>query len=473
MVSESTVLFLDDRFIAKLTNLVPTLGEPELLSVFRDPNASNYVGWGYPSVIRATPQDPCRMLYQGYSNPKLILMAESDDCIHWRPSELNRTDDGPNVLFASSAEQAFVFDDAAHAATPAERFNLLLSNGSRVCSADGLSWRLAGRWQAKGIDPGFSVFRRDSELVVESRPPILRQVTKTNAAQCAAVGGCGRHVGLNGGSSWEALGAKEPQRCLPVDKAYKNSDQIYGMPTYSYDDLYVSFLWRFHCRPKKGENGNAEGCFSGGNNSAELAFSYSGYNFSRFSPSDQPDAPATLFKNGPQGSPTFGQVYPNSLLRTGDGKMLVHASASTHQHGYCTGTCNKTSLPGEQWSSLLTYSLREDGFVGLRLASAAAGPGIVTTRPLRWAGGELFLNFAAVGSGSGIRVQILTEAGSVIPGYGDADAVPGHGDELRFSPRWKGGKSMAALAGRVLVIEVEMVGAETELFAMRGAMTLA
>ena len=45
----STVLFLDDRYIAKLTNLAPTLGEPELLSVFRDPNASNYVGWGMSS----------------------------------------------------------------------------------------------------------------------------------------------------------------------------------------------------------------------------------------------------------------------------------------------------------------------------------------------------------------------------------------------------------------------------------------
>ena len=266
------MLFLDGTWLAKTANIVATLGTPELLSVYRDPNASNYVGWGYPSVLRASQDAPCRMIYQGYSTPKFVLMAESADCIHFRASE--SLPGGGNLLFESDAEQSFVFDDP-DAATPAERFNLLLGNGSRAVSADALHWNLAGRWQDKGIDPGFSVFRRDGRLVVESRPPNLRDDKHGGtAAQCAAVGGCGRHVGLNAGDSWTQLGRQDPIRCLPVDRSYNNSDQIYGMPTFAYDDLYISFLWRYHCHPEPGKDGST--CFRGGNNSAELAFSYNG-----------------------------------------------------------------------------------------------------------------------------------------------------------------------------------------------------
>jgi hypothetical protein len=484
----TTVLFLDNTWVAKTVNLASTIGTPELLSIYKDPNTSDYIGWGYPSVIRETPQSPCRLIYMGYSTPKKILMAESTDCIHWSASNLGRGQQ-INLLFESMTEQAFVFDDEKHATHLDERFVMLLGNGSRLSSASGLIWRPTGRWQKSTIDPAFSVFRRgDGKLVAESRPPNLRGAGSLFPAECDHPG-CGRHVSLSAScASWDQLGNQNRhERCLPVDNSYRDTDQIYGMPTFSYDNMFISWLWRYHCFPKPATNGNASTqqlCYTGGNVSAELAFSYDGKNFTRFSGrlTDQqplPLLPPTMFQNGPPGSSTFGQVYPNTLLRTvgatlagvaeaGDAQVLIHASASTHQHGH-TGAGSESGA----WSSVLTYGLREDGFVSCHPAVGGAGPGVLTTRPFTWGGGELSLNILTKIADGGVRVQLLSNNGSVLPGYALSDAVFGRGNQRRWIPTWQGGRSIAGLQkGSVLVIEVVITG-RAQLFAMRGKMTLA
>eukprot|EP01051_Picozoa_sp_SAG22_P000050 SAG22_NODE_1_length_62449_cov_158.689270_50_plen_553_part_00 len=242
----SVALFLDSWWLASSDGLRTQIGTPELLSVYRDPNATNYVGWGYPSVFRTT-SGLWRMVYQADIStcPQKALLAESDNAIDWRPAALEHRGSQTgvesrclatdrNLLFwlgqgiypknlSNVAEQSFVYEDP-EASAPGERLNMLLSNTTRLTSADGHRWQHSGRWQKSTIDPGFSVFRnpaRGNELTVEARPVKLRAK--------------GRHVGLHAGQSWAELAAADPAQCFPVDgQAYRNDDQVYGMPTFAY-----------------------------------------------------------------------------------------------------------------------------------------------------------------------------------------------------------------------------------------------
>lgn len=52
------------------------------------------------------------------------------------------------------------------------------------------------------------------------------------------------------------------------------------------------------------------------------------------------------------GTRSAGQVYPNTLIELPEqGRILVHSSASTHQHGF-------VSTEPKTWSSILTHEIR-------------------------------------------------------------------------------------------------------------------
>ena len=114
----------------------------------------------------------------------------------------------------------------------------------------------------------------------------------------------------------------------------------------------MTHFWRYRCPDTNSK------CFTGGFVSSSLAFSYNSRNWTAFGQFDPlaclggsaaqpclgsvalpspPSPPAQyklpeLFPNLP-GTPSSGQIYPNTLVDLGpeDGRLLIHASASTHQ----------------------------------------------------------------------------------------------------------------------------------------------
>jgi hypothetical protein len=64
------------------------------------------------------------------------------------------------------------------------------------------------------------------------------------------------------------------------------------------------------------------------------------------------------------------------------------------------------------------------------------------------------------------KVQVSEPNGSVIPGYGFEDGEVLHGDDTAWVPCWKDGKTLAALAGRMVRIEISLENAR--LYALRG-----
>lgn len=185
-----------------------------------------------------------------------------------------------------------------------------------------------------------------------------------------------------------------------------------------------------------------------------------------------------LFPNVP-GGPAANQVYPNTLVEQPElGRILVHASASIHQHGFVS------AVPGT-WSSLLTYQLRTDGFV---YAQAVAGIAVadMLTKSVVWGGGELKVNTDATDGSVAVAIMTTTStitsssrsappasptnARGALRGYGFPNAVAITSNSTAAPATWTGGATMAALAGCHIRIAVQLHGA-AKLFSLRGNFT--
>ena len=91
------------------------------------------------------------------------------------------------------------------------------------------------------------------------------------------------------------------------------------------------------------------------------------------------------------------------------------------------------------------YTIRMDGFVS---AYAPMSGGEIVTKPLRFAGGNLALNFETSGAGS-VQVEIQDEAGQPLKGYTLQDCPPIYGDHLQYIVRWaQSGGDLRPLAGK-------------------------
>lgn len=107
------------------------------------------------------------------------------------------------------------------------------------------------------------------------------------------------------------------------------------------------------------------------------------------------------------------------------------------------------------------FTLRTDGFASVR---AGADPGTLLTKPLRFAGNSLVLNYAT-SAGGRVRVELQDAEGQALPGFALADAQPLTGDALEQPVRWGPGAHLAALAGRPVRLRFDLL--EADLFALQ------
>lgn len=97
-------------------------------------------------------------------------------------------------------------------------------------------------------------------------------------------------------------------------------------------------------------------------------------------------------------------------------------------------------------SRVRRFEYRKDGFVSIR---AGADGGELLTRPLKFDGSQLSINYATGNQGS-LRVELLDAAGTPIPGHTLSDCGPHSGDELDRVVSWKSGSDVSHLAGQTV-----------------------
>lgn len=99
---------------------------------------------------------------------------------------------------------------------------------------------------------------------------------------------------------------------------------------------------------------------------------------------------------------------------------------------------------GASGSTVRRYTLRLDGFVSVQAPMAG---GELVTRPIRFAGRQLALNFATSAAGS-VRVEIQNLDGQPLPGFALDDCPPLFGDTIERAVTWKQGADVSSLAGK-------------------------
>ena len=115
--------------------------------------------------------------------------------------------------------------------------------------------------------------------------------------------------------------------------------------------------------------------------------------------------------------------------------------------------------------TLRRYTLRLDGFVSI---SAPMAGGELLTRPLRFTGKRLRLNFATSAVGS-IRVELQRPDGMPIEGFALADCHDVYGDTVDRAVSWKSGQGLDGLAGQA--VRMRFVLKSADLYALRVATT--
>ena len=94
-----------------------------------------------------------------------------------------------------------------------------------------------------------------------------------------------------------------------------------------------------------------------------------------------------------------------------------------------------------------------------------SAPGHLLTKPLLFSGRRLHLN-ADCGAGGQVRVGVLAEDGSPIPGFRQEECEPLIGDFLRGEVRWKTGSPLSSLVGRPVRLSFRL-DRHTRLYAFR------
>ncbi len=110
------------------------------------------------------------------------------------------------------------------------------------------------------------------------------------------------------------------------------------------------------------------------------------------------------------------------------------------------------------------YTLRLDGFVS---AGAPMKGGELITKPLKFAGAKLMLNFATSAAGS-LRVEVQTPDGKPIDGFALADCPDHFGDTVKRVATWTNGSDVAALAGRPVRLRFLLKDADLYSFRFQG-----
>ena len=117
----------------------------------------------------------------------------------------------------------------------------------------------------------------------------------------------------------------------------------------------------------------------------------------------------------------------------------------------------------DEMHRLRRYTIRLDGFVSL---SAPLAGGELITKPIKFSGNQLSLNYSTSAAGN-LYVEIQDAAGQPIPGFTLADADELFGDTTEQVVTWKGHSEVSQLAGQP--IRLRFVLKDADLFSFHFA----
>lgn len=435
-------LFVDD-FLIEESSLARTFHKadyhpgnpvlrPETKWEFRDEYADRTQTTPNPSAMPFSDGvffDPADRLFKmwymgGYSLN--TCLAVSRDGIAWERPNFDLTP-GTNIVLTHARDSNTVWLDHENR-DGVGRFKMAFYNGSEsalllYASPDGVHWQRIGK---SGIPGDRSTFFWNP----------FRQVWVFSLRD--DVGGNQRHrryfeTGNFSQASWKK---GEPPLWIGADRKdlwrpeYNTPPELYNLDCVAYESLTLGLFTIWHGEHKYREKPN----------DISVGYSRDGYHWTR------PTREAFIGVSEKAGDWNWANVQSagGCCLTVGD-RLYFYVSGRAGEQG--------TNRPGVCSTGLAT--LRRDGFASLSddvsapqpVRARQSPPSSITTRPLRFSGGHLFVNAAVNGS---LRVEVLDREGRPIATYSAANAATVTGNGTRMPVRWRAGVSLKDLAGELV-----------------------
>jgi hypothetical protein len=449
-------LFVDRALIERMRGVELRLAQPrEAGPVLRLDAPWEGPFSGYFTVIQDG--ELYRLYYRGLpaAGPdgnarEVTCYAESRDGIHWIKPKLGLFVVGGtrenNVILAGQppfSHNFAPFLDARPGVAPDQRYKALAGTSSSglhaFVSADGIRWR---RLRAEAVIPAPDRAAFDSQ----------------NVAFWSASEGCyvcyfrsWKRVGnvnyrwISRTTSRDFLHWDPPVEMdfgdAPPEHLYTNQTSPYFRAPHLYLGLAARFVpGRRVLTPEQAQAIGVDPRYAGDCSDAVLLVSRGGNNYQR-------TFLEAFVRPGPGASNWVSRTnYPaRNIVPTGPQEMSFYVARHY----------------GQPTAHLSRYVLGLD-----RIASLHAGyqGGEAWTRPLRFQGRELELNYSTSAAGM-LRIEITDAEGKPLPGYSLEESAEIVGDEFEGTARWRSGSDVSKLAGRI--VRLHLVLKDADLYALR------
>jgi len=437
-------------------------------ATYVDPLMFGHNSW--PTVAFDDKSGKWRMWYSVAWKPCTLMLAESDDGEHWRPSpqadvkppgeklathhlftldsgsaggvylDPRAEDSRPYKLFAhQQGEPVFrrALQDPSHRwheAARREGLTRYMNEELTLGSRDGLHWEVLenGDWGGPDWHP---------------EPPLFGFFNHYTGRHTMTVrpGWGDRRVCLQ--SSDDLKTWSGPRLLFQPDVLDPALQQHYGMPVFRYGPYYVGLLWVFHCSdsgPVPSFN-QFEGPLD-----VQLTYSFDGERF--FRGRRQP----LIARNDPP-EHGCGAIQSCSLVETDD-ELRIYSGSGKPPHG----RSRQLARGKEDMYGILLHTLRKDGFVYLE---PEGDHGELLTKPLALTDPLLTCNAQA--DFGEVRFQITDMESRPVEGYTFEDNLPlAGGDSLKHKIAWRD-KTLDDVLGKVVRLQIRLRNAR--LYAIHGA----
>jgi hypothetical protein len=373
----------------------------------------------------------------------MTAYAESDDGIHWHKPKLGIVDfEGSkdnNLVWDGAAGNMAPFRDDNPRCKPEERYKAIVRGADvfALVSPDGLHWKLAAE------EPILTDRPFDSHNIAFWDPVAGQYVAYTRGARTDGPLGQGMQSRFRSGVRWVRRATSSDfgtwSKLMSIQTGDAPREEFYTNATIRYaraPDYLLMFPSRFASarEPQPGWE------YGPGVNDVVFLTSRDGVHFDR----------------------TFLEAFIRPGLDPGN----WHERSLYMERGILETSPTELSLYCMQNWRLPTvhirrYTLRPDGFVSIQ---AAYEPGELITRPFRFQGSRLRLNYSTSAVGW-LKVELQDAAGKPMDGFSLDDCPEIFGDKLDAAVSWGATQDVSRLGGKP--VRLRFVMSDCDLYAFR------
>lgn len=447
LVSPPKVIVIDigrqmlvDDFLVAQTNLKRTYHQPEfypgnpLLKPDKPWESAKGRPYAMPfsDAMLYDPQDRLFKAWYYSAAGSSTCYATSKDGLHWEKPLLDVVP-GTNIVLKDARDSTAIWLDPKPA-RPEERFKMALYHGGNFMpyrSPDGIHWTKVSEGAKTGDRSTFfyNPFRQRWVYSIRSGSKFGRSRQYWETTDFFSFSKAAYDKGEV--SIWITSDSKDWIR-----DDLKARPQLYNLDCTGYESVLLGLfaIWRGDYRGKPATEQAKQRLAEGRpkQNSLCVGFSRDGFHW------DRPDRRAFIPTSEKRGDWNFGNVQstcPGCLVM---GDQLWFYFSGRYGKGF-PGEAQSVDSAG--CAGLAT--LRRDGFASM---DAAGSPGTLTTRPVRFRGKHLFVNFRA--PAGELRVEVLDENQRPIAPFDCEHCRPLKGDSTRQAVAWDGAKDLGSAAGK-------------------------